>query len=163
MRTIALVDDENRMLELIELYLQDSYTCIKLNSGREILNLIDVDEPDLIILVYKEIDQARFDQVLLNLLDNALKYTHVNKRVFLKLDENFIEVMDEGGGVDEQSLPYLFDRFYRVDSSRNRETGGTGLGLAITKEIVEAHKGTIVAVNVENGLKVVIDLRGIPG
>ena len=50
MRTIALVDDENRMLELIELYLQDSYTCIKLNSGKEILNLIDVDEPDLIIL-----------------------------------------------------------------------------------------------------------------
>ena len=50
MRTIALVDDENRMLELIELYLQDSYTSIKLNSGREILNLIDVDEPDLIIL-----------------------------------------------------------------------------------------------------------------
>ncbi|WP_313350716.1 ATP-binding protein, partial [Exiguobacterium sp.] len=106
---------------------------------------------------------ARFDQVLLNLLDNALKYTHANKRVFLKLDENFIEVTDEGGGVDEQSLPYLFDRFYRVDSSRNRETGGTGLGLAITKEIVEAHKGTIVAINVENGLKVVIDLRGIPG
>jgi len=115
------------------------------------------------IPIYKEIDQARFDQVLLNLLDNALKYTHANKRVFLKLDENFIEVTDEGGGVDEQSLPYLFDRFYRVDSSRNRETGGTGLGLAITKEIVEAHKGTIVAINVENGLKVVIDLRGIPG
>ncbi|MCK2157377.1 HAMP domain-containing sensor histidine kinase [Exiguobacterium sp. 17-1] len=112
--------------------------------------------------IYKSIDQARFNQVLLNLLDNALKYTEPGKRVFLRLDENHIEVVDEGTGVDETSLPYLFDRFYRVDSSRNRETGGTGLGLAITKEIVEAHNGSISAVNVENGLKVVIDLRRIP-
>lgn len=113
--------------------------------------------------IVKDIDHARFDQVLLNLLDNALKYTPAQKSVFLSLDDQRIEVMDEGGGVQEETLPYLFDRFYRVDSSRNRETGGAGLGLAITKEIVEAHNGNITATNAENGLKVVIDLRGISG
>lgn len=111
----------------------------------------------------KHIDHARFNQVLLNLLDNALKYTPAHKSVFLKLHDQQIEVTDEGGGVNEVALPYLFDRFYRADSSRNRETGGTGLGLAITKEIVQAHNGNITASNAESGLKVVIDLRGISG
>ncbi len=69
--------------------------------------------------------------------------------------------MDEGGGVQEELFPYLFDRFYRVDSSRNRETGGGVLGLPLRKKLLRHITETITATNAENGLKVVIDLRGI--
>jgi signal transduction histidine kinase len=97
------------------------------------------------------IDQKRFEQVMINLLDNALKYsdqgTTVSIDVKAEKKKMMMIVSDEGGGIPKEDLPYIFERFYRVDKSRSRNRGGTGLGLAIAKEIVEAHGGSIYAVS----------------
>jgi two-component system, OmpR family, sensor histidine kinase ArlS len=98
---------------------------------------------------FVEIDPIRFEQVFLNLLDNALKYSNENTTTSIEvLQENkniIIFIKDQGKGVPYNDLPYIFDRLYRVDKSRSRLTGGYGLGLAIVKEIVEAHNGEISA------------------
>ncbi|OOE04617.1 two-component sensor histidine kinase [Anoxybacillus kestanbolensis] len=95
------------------------------------------------------IDRQRFEQVMINLLDNALKYSHQGSTVSIdgRMEKNnvMIAISDEGIGIPEADLPYVFERFYRVDKSRSRTSGGTGLGLAIVKEIVEAHGGSIFA------------------
>ncbi|PPA68699.1 two-component sensor histidine kinase [Jeotgalibacillus proteolyticus] len=110
---------------------------------------------------YKQIDQRRFEQVITNLMDNSLKYTPSGKKVQIAVTKEQIVLTDEGPGVKEDALPFLFDRFYRVDTSRNRKTGGTGIGLAIAKEITEAHGGKIWAENTGSGLSIVIDLKGV--
>lgn len=95
------------------------------------------------------IDQKRFEQVMMNLLDNALKYSDQGSTVSIdaraEKDNIVMIVSDEGRGIPEEDLPHIFERFYRVDKSRSRNSGGTGLGLAIAKEIVEAHGGSIYA------------------
>ncbi|MGX1900618.1 ATP-binding protein [Thermolongibacillus altinsuensis] len=95
------------------------------------------------------IDQKRFEQVMINLLDNALKYSDQGSTVSIdvRVEKNNIVIIvsDEGRGIPEKDLPHIFERFYRVDKSRSRNSGGTGLGLAIVKEIVEAHGGSIYA------------------
>lgn len=94
-----------------------------------------------------EIDPVRFEQVILNLLDNSLKYSHEGTTAYLRAVETNgkiqITVKDQGSGIPEEDLPYIFDRLYRVDKSRARSTGGFGLGLAIVKQLVEAHGGEI--------------------
>lgn len=130
---------------------------LKLAFEKEKISLQFIGDPPF----YKEIDQKRFEQVLVILLDNALKYTPAQKKVVVSVKKEKIEVTDEGPGVREDALPHLFDRFYRVDTSRNRNTGGSGLGLAIAKEIIEAHHATVSAENTKTGLKVTIDLKGV--
>ncbi len=92
-------------------------------------------------------DQDRLKQLLLNLIDNALRYTPAGGAVTLDLvhgaQEAIIRVRDTGPGIPAEHLPHIFERFYRIDSARARQTGGTGLGLAISREIVEAHGGRI--------------------
>lgn len=96
-----------------------------------------------------EADPERISQVVRNLLDNAI--THTPKEGEIKIEtrtsseEVITTVMDDGAGIPEEDLPYIFDRFYRVDKSRSRGTGGTGLGLTIAKEIIESHGGKITA------------------
>ncbi len=86
-------------------------------------------------------------RLLLNLLDNALKFTPAGGRIGIRLEkpkgEVKVVVSDRGIGIAAEHLPRIFDRFYRVDSARSRRTGGDGLGLAICKSIAEAHQGTI--------------------
>lgn len=93
-------------------------------------------------------DRDRIRQVLINLISNALKFTNPGGKVYIALasDENQIEITveDTGIGLDEKDLPYIFERFYRSDLSRNRKTGGAGIGLTITKTLVEAHGGKII-------------------
>jgi two-component system phosphate regulon sensor histidine kinase PhoR len=94
------------------------------------------------LMVYA--DEERIQQVLTNLIVNSLKYgvergvTEVSLEV-LKEDKILIRIADNGEGIDEEHLPRLFERFYRVDKTRNRNQGGSGLGLAIVKHIIEAH------------------------
>lgn len=96
-------------------------------------------------------DPERMEQVLLNVLDNAIKYTPPGKKidVYVKDDPSYTEISveDEGEGIPEEHLPYIFDRLYRIDKSRSRKKGGTGIGLSIVKEIVQLHHGTIHAEN----------------
>jgi len=89
-----------------------------------------------------EADRSRIRQVLVNLIDNAIAYTDegtVRCRVHRRLDKVRIEVVDTGKGIDEEHLERIFERFYRVDTDRSRESGGTGLGLSIVKQILQAH------------------------
>ncbi len=92
-------------------------------------------------------DEARISQVLINLLDNAVKYTPQSGEVKVSVTPLSkavqIDVSDNGIGIPEDDLPRIFERFYRVDKARSRELGGTGLGLSIVKHIVIAHGGNV--------------------
>jgi two-component system phosphate regulon sensor histidine kinase PhoR len=96
---------------------------------------------------YVYADKEKIRQVLVNLLDNSIKYGNENGNTIVSFydmaDNVLIEVTDDGIGIKEEHLPRLFERFYRVDKSRSREQGGTGLGLAIVKHLIEAHGQTI--------------------
>ncbi|WP_394238480.1 sensor histidine kinase [Niallia oryzisoli] len=97
-----------------------------------------------------EVDETRLHQLLVILLDNALKYTSEHDSIGVKTyceDHKFIlEVTDTGIGIKEENIPFIFDRFYREDKARSRETGGSGLGLSIAQWIVAKHNGSIKAV-----------------
>jgi two-component system sensor histidine kinase BaeS len=111
-----------------------------------------------------EADPVRLRQALGNLVANALRYTPVGGTVTVRVHGDAaatgpveFEVVDTGSGIAAEHLPHLFDRFYRADASRSRDTGGSGLGLAITRHLVEAHGGTIgVASKVGTGTRFTI-------
>ncbi|WP_019415950.1 two-component system histidine kinase PnpS [Paenisporosarcina sp. TG20] len=93
-------------------------------------------------------DMNRLIQVVMNLLTNAITYSHENSSVYLSLHESdthgIIIIRDEGIGMDKKEIPRIFERFYRIDRARSRNSGGTGLGLAIVKHLIEAHNGRII-------------------
>jgi signal transduction histidine kinase len=94
-------------------------------------------------------DRERIHQVLFNLLDNAVRFTRPGGEVVVSTrragDRCTVRVADTGPGIPAEHLPFLFERFYRVDQARTRGQGGTGIGLAIARSVVEAHGGTIRA------------------
>lgn len=113
------------------------------------------------------IDPDRMTQVFVNLLGNAVRYTPDGGEVKVVVDlaphELRVMVKDTGPGIAQEHLPYLFDRFYRADEDRSRNTGGTGLGLAIAKEFVVAHGGEIeVMSEVGKGTAFVVVLPLLP-
>ena len=98
--------------------------------------------------IFAEINESQIRQVLVNLIENAKRFSANNSSIEIAIgqkteDEITIEVIDHGDGIPKQLRDKVFERFYRADNSRNRETGGTGLGLDIVKEIVLLHKGLI--------------------
>lgn len=94
-----------------------------------------------------EIDAARIRQVVHNLFANALRHTPPGGSITVTMEQRQVYlcicVQDSGEGIEHEHLAFVFDRFYRTDSSRSRERGGSGLGLAIVKAIVEAHDGQV--------------------
>jgi two-component system, OmpR family, phosphate regulon sensor histidine kinase PhoR len=92
-------------------------------------------------------DRAQLGLLLSNLLDNALRHTPAKGTVCVRLDaaesRALLQVADTGEGIPARELPRVFERFYRVDKARARQTGGTGLGLAIVRHVAEAHGGTV--------------------
>lgn len=94
-------------------------------------------------------DETRLQELLYNLLDNAVKYSKPNGTVFLRAEPNGatvrISVSDEGAGISREDLPRIFERFYRADKSRSSEQSGTGLGLSIVKHIAQLHGGSVEA------------------
>ncbi|MDY7224452.1 sensor histidine kinase [Halalkalibacterium halodurans] len=118
---------------------QDKHVWLHLNSNQTI-----------------EADEIRLHQLLVILLDNAIKYTSTHDSIGVKTyvdnQKAVIEVTDTGIGIQEENIKHVFDRFYREDCARSRETGGTGLGLSIAQWIVTSHGGTIsVSRNEQNG------------
>jgi two-component system sensor histidine kinase BaeS len=111
-----------------------------------------------------ELDPQRTEQVIGNLIGNSLRYIPDGSKIWLTIEETQgsvrLSVNDNGPGVAEDELPFLFDRFWRKDKSRARNTGGTGLGLAIAKQLIEAQGGTIEVRNLsEGGLQIQISLK----
>ncbi len=94
-------------------------------------------------------DRAQLGLLLSNLIDNALRFTAAKGTVLVRLDATesraILQVSDTGEGIPAGELPRIFERFYRVDKARTRQTGGTGLGLAIVRHVAEAHGGTVRA------------------
>lgn len=92
-------------------------------------------------------DKQRISQVITNLVDNAIKYGKENGKIIVEIEEEKkyfqISIEDDGPGISPEHLSRIFERFYRIDKSRSRETGGTGLGLAIVKHILNAHHSKI--------------------
>lgn len=103
--------------------------------------------------LYVTADRDKLRRVLLNIIENAIKYSEEGKcyitLTLREIDGNaVIQIKDRGQGISEESLPHIFDRFYRADPSRNTATGGSGLGLAIAKQIMEEHGGRISATSI---------------
>jgi signal transduction histidine kinase len=129
--------------ELVELdtLLLDVYRQVKALSPRVEVHLREVDQ------VQVAGDPDRLKQLILNLADNAMKYTPAGGQVFLGLRKSRgyaeLTIRDTGIGIPEDDLPFIFDRFYRVDKARARAHGGSGLGLSIARWIVEVHRGEL--------------------
>ena len=127
---------------------------------KDIQIVVDIPQDLPVILA----DPDRIVQVLRNILNNAVRYTPQNGRISLSASQSNakmvqIRISDSGPGVSLDELGRIFDRFYRADTSRQRDTEGSGLGLAIAKSIVERHGGRIWAENNPNqGLSVVMEL-----
>ncbi|SEN23526.1 ATP-binding protein [Paenibacillus sp. OV219] len=106
-------------------------------------------------LVITQADEDRLEQVLTNLLDNAIRHTAKQAEIYLSANSVTVDnkpyvelkVKDQGEGIPNEDLPFIFERFYKADKARTRgaSSGGTGLGLAIVKNIIESHRGTIKA------------------
>lgn len=113
--------------------------------------IAEMQEKNMVLnLDYKadiDVDTNKFYQLMIILLDNAIKYTETNDSIevktYLKDNKFVLEVADTGIGISDEGMTRIFERFYREDKARNRETGGSGLGLSIASSIVTAHGGTI--------------------
>ena len=138
-RAADLVVEEVAIRDMLQAVLHD---CQSKAAQREIQVRLDCDDSLL-----ARINAPLLEQAVTNLLDNALKYSEPGSEVLITAVENNAEVTiavsDHGCGIDDEHLPRLFERFYRVDKARSRKLGGTGLGLAIVKHIVQAHQGRI--------------------
>lgn len=124
-----------------------------INEALQIVSQVVEEKKMNIVLAFSldiviKVDKDRLIQVLVNLLSNAIAYSKEEKTVTISVDVSsdhiIISVQDEGVGIPASELPRLFERFYRVDRDRSRDSGGTGLGLAIVKHLVEAHKGSVL-------------------
>lgn len=135
--TLVLVKNKFNMSELIEELVRDT---LMLETNRNIERYVDQD-----IMLYG--DRDRIKQALRIFVDNALKYTEPGQNITIKLtvEDNsaVVTVRDTGRGIPEEHLPNIFDRFFRVDASRERDKGGHGLGLSIARIIVLRHGGRI--------------------
>ena len=104
--------------------------------------------------VWVEIDQDKLIQVIDNIMNNAIKYSPDGGTIYVRLmsthNQLVLSIQDQGLGIPQESIPHLFDRFYRVDKARSRAQGGSGLGLSIAKEEIELHNGKIWVNSIEN-------------
>jgi two-component system phosphate regulon sensor histidine kinase PhoR len=157
-RLSYLIHDLNEISKLESGEIPINYTKFKINDLiKEIFESMEMKaKQHNIKLIFKEkydepilvnADREKITQVLVNLIDNSLKYGREGGSTAISLfelhDQVLVEVTDDGIGIEEKNLPRLFERFYRTDTSRSRQIGGSGLGLAIVKHIVEAHQQTI--------------------
>ena len=138
------IDIEEEPVDIIELIL-DVVDQLEMKAKKRNVSLVAEDSRLSRYMV--EADVEKIKQVLINLMDNAIKYGNEDGEVLVRtfdMDENIlIEIADNGNGIPQKHLSKIFERFYRVDKSRDREQGGSGLGLSIVKHIIEAHNQSI--------------------
>lgn len=158
-RLVRLVDDldqisrlesGNMTLEKEAFIIQDLFTEIfeefSLLAEKQHISLLGKKGTDWPLTV--RADRMKIRQVLVNLVENAIKYNHRGGSVTagcyaIDGDHVFVEISDTGQGIAEEHISRIFERFYRAEKSRNRQIGGTGLGLSIVKHIIEAHGHTL--------------------
>jgi two-component system OmpR family sensor kinase/two-component system sensor histidine kinase BaeS len=150
-RDVNIGDVIERVLEMFSAEVQEKNISLSFSEKNENLSAV--------------VDPQRFEQVISNLVGNAIRYVSDGGKVWVTANEIDaglrITVNDNGAGIPDGDLPYIFDRFWRKEKSRSRTSGGTGLGLAITKQLVEAQGGKISASNLpEGGLQVMVILNG---
>ncbi|WP_297863047.1 ATP-binding protein [uncultured Acidaminococcus sp.] len=114
-------------------------------------------------LPVRQLDPDRVNQILYNLITNAIRYTHPGTAILLQMEpvgkRVRLTIADEGPGIAQEDLDHIFEQFYRGDKSRNRASGGSGIGLSLAKSFVEAQGGTIIARNrKEGGAEFVVEL-----
>jgi two-component system phosphate regulon sensor histidine kinase PhoR len=147
--TLSSLETKEAILELNPLDVSGtiSKACMLLQEGAVQKNITILNESTSAALPRVMADQGRLEQVVVNLLENAIKYTPDGGSVRLFTEDAGdlirVSVADTGIGIPFKDLPRIFERFYRVDEARTREQGGTGLGLAIVKHIVQLHGGNV--------------------
>ena len=183
---VSEIDRENQIIT-------DLLALVKMDKKAQELNIVSLNINDLTELILKrlrpiarkkdvevvfesmrpvvaEVDEVKLTLIMTNLVENAIKYNKEHGWVKVELDADHqyftFRVSDSGIGIPEDSLPHIYERFFRVDKSHSREIGGTGLGLAITKNAVLMHRGSITVTSVEGegtGFTVKIPLTYIAG
>lgn len=146
--TLSRLDAGNAELVLSRFPFGDAIeSVIRANAlaAKQRLHTLTYEPPESLPLIVG--DRSRLEQVMMNILSNAIKYTpnggHIVITAGASEAEVWMEVCDDGIGIPEKDRDRIFERFYRVDKARSRESGGTGLGLSIAREIVLRHHGTI--------------------
>lgn len=166
---VSEIDRENQIIT-------DLLALVKMDKKAQELNIVSLNINDLTELILKrlrpiarkkdvevvfesmrpvvaEVDEVKLTLIMTNLVENAIKYNKEHGWVKVELDADHqyftFRVSDSGIGIPEDSLPHIYERFFRVDKSHSREIGGTGLGLAITKNAVLMHRGSITVTSVE--------------
>ena len=140
---------------------QDLYNAVYMEAQRHGHTLtLEMEEnlPDIVA------DRERILQVMMNIVSNSIKYTPDGGRIHISAgrqeDRVWLVVDDNGIGIPEEDRPRIFERFYRVDKARSRQSGGTGLGLSIAKELVDRHQGALELEDKEGpGLRVRLELK----
>ncbi|MCX8116409.1 MAG: cell wall metabolism sensor histidine kinase WalK [Desulfobacterota bacterium] len=127
--------------------LEEAWESIEVSARKKKISLV---KPEGLGEVVVQADRKYLTQILINLLDNAIKYNREGGEVRIEVarrggKEFQISIHDNGIGIPKEDLPRIFERFYRVDKGRSKELGGTGLGLSIVKHLVQAHGGTVWA------------------
>ena len=164
------ITDINAEIDREAKIVNDLLSLVKLDKTSGELNIAEVNINELLEIILKrlkplalkrgiemifesyrtvlaEVDEVKLSLVFSNLIENAIKYNRDGGRVMVSLNADhkffYVKIEDTGIGIPEEEQGLVFDRFYRVDKARSRETGGTGLGLSITKSAVQMHKGSI--------------------
>lgn len=159
--TLAKTDSETQALKIEKILLSElvnkTVSSLQPIAHEKDVTLLYTVNNDLEV----DCDAVKVMQAVMNLIDNAIKYSERGGHVWVSLQKSganaAIEIKDDGCGIPESDLPHLFDRFYRVDKARARETGGSGLGLYIARTIALLHGGSI-EVQSEEGLGSVFTL-----
>src|SRR6059058_4798826 len=148
--SLARLESKEANLQLAEIRLPDFLEEVTRDWKKRLAgkNLrLELEVPEDFPMV--QADERRLEEVVHNLLDNAVKYSHHNGRILIHArapdQEIVLSVCDEGVGIAAGDLPRIFERFYRADRARSRELGGTGLGLSIVKHIAQLHGGRVEA------------------
>ena len=162
--TLSLAESGMLSLNISEFELNNKISEIinnfKLRSQSQNINIINNITPDITI----NYDPQRFTQIVTNILNNSILATDDGGIISFSTSTNnnnlLLKISDNGTGIPKDELPYIFDRFYRTDKSRNRQSGGSGLGLSIVKYLIESHNGTIkINSELSKGTEVLIFIK----